>query len=217
MSFFEHHAYLVLGGKNASLQIKDDLEKSGFKTEANPDFRVEHYLSLGIDEARVIKELDLRNSIGDRKIFIISYDSVTREAQNALLKTFEEPSGRSIYFLCVDREDELLPTLRSRLIRYNTPTLLPEPDQETNDFLHMELDERMVFAHELSEDIKKKKKTKKNVEDFLNSLEFRLSREVKNIEPEKLRHFLELKSLAGIKGSSVKNVIEAISIILPRM
>jgi MoxR-like ATPase len=81
----------------------------------------------------------------------------------------------------------------------------------------MELDERMVFAHELSEDIKKKKRTKKNVQDFLNLLEFRLSREVKNIEPEKLRHFLELKSLAGIKGSSVKNVIEAISIILPRM
>lgn len=53
--------------------------------------------------------------VGPRKVMVIvQADRMNDEAQNALLKTFEEPvPGLSIFLLC-DNADELRPTIRSR-------------------------------------------------------------------------------------------------------
>ncbi|MFN2526299.1 MAG: DNA polymerase III subunit delta' [Actinomycetota bacterium] len=51
----------------------------------------------------------------DRKVFILEEgDRMNEAAQNALLKTLEEPSADSIFILTADQEEELLPTVRSR-------------------------------------------------------------------------------------------------------
>ena len=52
---------------------------------------------------------------GGGRIFIISAAGMTSEAQNALLKTLEEPSAEAIFFLLVPTPETLLPTLRSRM------------------------------------------------------------------------------------------------------
>ena len=53
--------------------------------------------------------------VGKRKVMVVAQaDRMNDEAQNALLKTFEEPvTGLSIFLLC-DNSDELLATIRSR-------------------------------------------------------------------------------------------------------
>jgi DNA polymerase III delta prime subunit len=53
--------------------------------------------------------------VGPRKVMIlVQADRMTDDAQNALLKTFEEPvPGLSIFLLC-DNADKLLPTILSR-------------------------------------------------------------------------------------------------------
>ncbi len=42
---------------------------------------------------------------------------MNEDAQNALLKTLEEPPPRTTIILCADEEDRLLPTVRSRSVR----------------------------------------------------------------------------------------------------
>jgi DNA polymerase III delta prime subunit len=48
-------------------------------------------------------------------VFIISCVSILHEAQNALLKLFEEPNAHTLFYFIIPRMDMLLPTLRSRL------------------------------------------------------------------------------------------------------
>ncbi|MHC4711870.1 MAG: DNA polymerase III subunit delta' [Planctomycetota bacterium] len=55
---------------------------------------------------------------GLRKVAIIDpADSLTTEAQNALLKTLEEPPADTTIILCAENAESLLPTVRSRCRR----------------------------------------------------------------------------------------------------
>jgi len=56
--------------------------------------------------------------LGHGKVFIIDEaDLLETEAQNAMLKTLEEPPERTWIILCVEQEERLLPTIRSRCQR----------------------------------------------------------------------------------------------------
>ena len=72
--------------------------------------------SIGIDEIKnVIKEVNIKPYEGDKKVIIIyNADSITVEAQNAFLKTIEEPpKGIFIIMLCENLEN-ILETIKSR-------------------------------------------------------------------------------------------------------
>lgn len=49
------------------------------------------------------------------RTFIISTTQILTDAQNALLKLFEEPNRNTVFYVIIPREDILLPTLRSRM------------------------------------------------------------------------------------------------------
>ena len=75
--------------------------------------------SVGVDNVReqIISEVFLKPRNARRKIFIIEYgDELSAEAQNALLKTIEEPPAYAIIFLLTENADTLLPTIRSRCV-----------------------------------------------------------------------------------------------------
>jgi DNA polymerase-3 subunit delta' len=62
-----------------------------------------------------------KSVVGVGKVFVIEEaDLMNTTAQNALLKTLEEPAGRTLIILLTDQPDALLPTIRSRcqLIRF---------------------------------------------------------------------------------------------------
>ena len=67
-----------------------------------------------------------------RKVYIIDEADrlKTPEAQNAALKTLEEPPAGVIFLLCTEKEELLLPTVRSRCVCI---TLNAEPGTETED------------------------------------------------------------------------------------
>jgi hypothetical protein len=213
MSIFNHHAYFAVAGKEAASHLVSLVREEGFKIENNPDLFVEHFDNFGIEEARNLKEMDLRQAADLYKVFIISFDSITSEAQNALLKTVEEPAGGSHFFFIISSEDILLPTLRSRLLKLETEKA-ESASKEAKEFLKMPLDERLLYAHKFSDEIKKEKRTKKEAIDFLNSVEDVLSQDYKDFDPQKLKKFLELKSFAPIRGSSVKMIMESAAILL---
>jgi DNA polymerase-3 subunit delta' len=71
-------------------------------------------------------ELALLPAEGRRRIAIIAgAQHLNEDAQNALLKTLEEPPPGVTIVLCADDEDPLLTTVRSRCVRVNMPALAP--------------------------------------------------------------------------------------------
>jgi len=67
---------------------------------------------------RAAASLSLRPVRGQRKVGIVDQaDRMTAEAQNALLKTLEEPRGAATLVLVASNLDALLPTIRSRCQR----------------------------------------------------------------------------------------------------
>jgi DNA polymerase-3 subunit delta' len=74
---------------------------------------------IKVDQVRdVVERTGYRPFEGRRRVVIIDdADAMLSEAQNALLKTLEEPPASSMFVLVTSRPDELLPTVRSRCQR----------------------------------------------------------------------------------------------------
>ncbi len=75
--------------------------------------------SIGVDQVREVCEQLSMTSMrrGYRVAVIAPAEKMTPSAQNALLKTLEEPSPRTVLVLVTARPSALLPTLRSRCQR----------------------------------------------------------------------------------------------------
>lgn len=107
-------------------KINKDLEKS-FDSVAqlfrNPDIHIidnGEVESIKIEEIKKLqKEMIFRPFQEIKQIAIIFYSqNLTTEAQNALLKTLEEQSESTNYYLLVNNEKSLLDTIISRSIRH---------------------------------------------------------------------------------------------------
>ena len=87
--------------------------------------------SIGVDQVReACDELAMTSMRGGYRVAIITPASImTIAAQNALLKTLEEPAPRTLLVLVTARPSQLLPTLRSRCQRVEVPR--PPPGQAT--------------------------------------------------------------------------------------
>ncbi len=85
---------------------------------------------LGIEQAREIKDfLSLKPYQGNKRaVVLIAAENLTDAAQNALLKTLEEPPDGTILILGASSEDQLLPTIISRCRVINLATTFISPD-----------------------------------------------------------------------------------------
>lgn len=91
-----------------------------FETENHPDFKIikPDGNTIKIEQIRILqKEIQEKPIISSRKIYIIDdADKMTKEAQNALLKTLEEPPEFAIIILIGNNENLFLETIKSRCI-----------------------------------------------------------------------------------------------------
>jgi DNA polymerase-3 subunit delta' len=72
-------------------------------------------LSINVIRPELIEKAAMKSAMGRGKVFILEQaELMNPAAQNALLKTLEEPSGRTLIILLTDQPDLLLPTVRSR-------------------------------------------------------------------------------------------------------
>lgn len=74
--------------------------------------------SISIDSIRSMQSALVRSVPGSqpirRAVLIVGAEKLTREAQNALLKSLEEPPTDTVFVLCVDNPQNLLSTVVSR-------------------------------------------------------------------------------------------------------
>ena len=168
-----HHAYFVVGEiEDTFSKLKSFLKESvKVKIEGSADFWSGKYNTLNIEGARDIAESQGRKDFeGKRKVYIIQADFITEEAQNSLLKVFEEPTEGTHFFI-LSPQDILLPTLRSRVqVIFNNPKL-PKMSKSLFD---MNLAERLALVKEITEGISDEEKTKQDAIALLNGIETEL-------------------------------------------
>lgn len=91
--------------------------------------------SIGVEDIRsqLTGEILIRPYNGKYKIYIIpDAEKMTVQAQNAILKTIEEPPEYAVIILLTSNEQALLETIRSRCV---TLKLKPVPDEVVKQYL----------------------------------------------------------------------------------
>lgn len=118
------NAYLLTGPEGVGKKmVAEDFAESllGLRLENSPDYKCigvkKGENRIKIDQIRdMIGDMSIK-PYGDYKIFIIDdADKMTIQAQNALLKTLEEPSAYGIIILVTRNDQALLDTIRSRCL-----------------------------------------------------------------------------------------------------
>ena len=221
-----HHAYVLEGDRTLLAPdlytfIEDEL---GIATLANPDFWYGKFDTFGIDDARKFKEMQNKKSISDgRRIFILAPQIMTREAQNSLLKIFEEPTANTYFFLLVPSSDVLLPTLKSRVMIIPCHNTFVEQRNNALEFLTANQSMRLSIVDKRMQ--KKKREDISHTADeiaLLNNIESLLRDKIslQEMTVENVAVFEEVHKcreyLYG-RGCSVKGILEHLSLLLPRI
>ena len=95
--------------------------------------------SIGIEDIReqLIADVDIKPYTGPYKIYIVDEaEKMTVQAQNALLKTIEEPPAYAVIILLGSNAAALLPTIASRCVTLN---FKPVRDEVIKKYLMEEL------------------------------------------------------------------------------
>jgi len=146
-----HHAYLVTGDIEQGIEaaLRFSKETLGLEVVGNPDVTVLRYGLFSVEEARVFQNAVMRTPVrGDKKVIIVGATRFFFQAQNALLKTFEEPPIGTCLILVLPSEGVVLPTMRSRLV------MLPDKEKQevasiTSDYLSAGKEEREKLVSKL--------------------------------------------------------------------
>lgn len=113
-----HHAYVLIGEREAGIAWVREWAKRELMMDAhqNPDFTVNEYIVLSAEEAREVAEGASQAPFqGESKVVVLATTRIYNEAQNALLKVFEEPPPNTYLFLIVPTRGGLIATLLSRV------------------------------------------------------------------------------------------------------
>jgi len=211
----EHHAYCLVRVRGEEL-CKHIEEVFNIPVKANPDFFHEKYEVLGIDESRKIKENHSTRAFkkGNKRIFIIECSGITHEAQNSLLKIFEEPNEDTHFFLLIPNIGNMLPTLRSRLfvLEGGGGTYDDEGMKEVKEFIKLSIKEKIAFVDELAKEISDEKKNKSDAINFLSSLEIILQKEGIEKYRKSAKAVLKAREYMNDRSPSVKQLLEYVSL-----
>ena len=131
--------------------------------------------SIGVDEirAQLVDDMAIKPYSSPYKVYLVDEaEKLTVQAQNALLKTLEEPPVYGIILLLTTNTEMLLPTIRSRCINLKVRSggrvslgLTEEQRAELFALVHDLPDYR---AAELADEAKKIKEWKQDIASLLN-------------------------------------------------
>ncbi len=215
------HTYIVGGELEEAEEILAYLKTEGIETLGNPGVIVEHHEQFGILESRIFKEKCILSSITDHTFYILCARSLTREAEQSLLKLLEEPIKGLHFFLVTPYPDQLLDTLRSR-----AQVITRIKNKETqNAFLKKTIASRLGEIRTLLKttdgDNETESLTSAKALKFVESIERELASEMhtkKNYHlVPYLAQLLSFKRHLHARGSSVKMILEHLALTLPQL
>jgi DNA polymerase III delta prime subunit len=220
-----HHAYLIEGARSEVVpEIIEFLKTLDVNTVGNPDF-----IQISIDNFKIDEAFDLRSMSTDKsfvstkKIFLICVNNFSLDAQNVLLKMFEEPIENTHFFLVVPDVNALLKTLISRFYVISPKSDLGEEMKTAEKFISLTLPKRIDYIKELlveednededGNEIIATDSARSRALKFLNALEVVVSKTV--FDTKVFEHFFKVREFLRMPGSSTKTLMESIALIIP--
>lgn len=219
-----HHAYLIEGMREEILpEILSFMKVLGVATSGNPDFCEIHIDNFKMDEAMLLKGMTNEKSYSsDKKIFIVSANNFSLDAQHALLKMFEEPKEDTHFFLIIPDKNALLDTLVSRFYIISPTLGVGEELKEAERFIKMSINARVNFLkdfliEEESEDEVAIDSIRAKSLRFLNNLEIVLHHKFKD-NFSKVDYFYQIfkvRKFLRQPGASTKSLMESLALVIP--
>jgi DNA polymerase III gamma/tau subunit len=213
---FGAHAYVIQGSADTVSALLGMLEKSGIVTKGNADLLVREYASFSMDDARTLREKAALKGTSGARIFVLSVPTIAPDAQNALLKTFEEPPAGAKFFLIVPSPEMLLPTLRSRMQVMAVASVRRAAVVDAKEFLKALPEKRVELLKPLLEKGEDDKRDLSGTIEFLSELERALS--AKSGEHVKGLHAIyRARRYITDRGALAKSLLEQAAFIIPKV
>lgn len=196
----DNHAFLILAADIPSASIPERLKSE------SADVRHLVIENFGIDDARRLKEMTSERAFsGGDHDFVLCVRSLTLEAQNAILKLFEDPPAHTVFHLIVPTASILIPTLRSRLLATETDRTIEH--KYAADFCQGGYKERLEWIAD------KAKKDPQALVDLVRELG--QEEQMKNWPIEAKRALSLALRYVYNRGASKKMLLEELALSLP--
>ena len=214
------HSYLMIGipgiGKKLLAKEYAKIILSSNDIINNPDFLCiePDGNSIKIEQIRNLqKEIQEKPIISNKKVYIIDdADLMTKEAQNCLLKTLEEPPEFAVIILIGSNENAFLPTIKSRcmILHFNRLS-----DSEIKSYLQKQYNELNVTQSMLdiaggsigrAINLKDKQEDYSKVEEIIN-----------NLDKKDLIDIVQASEILYKSKENINDILDYINIILLKM
>jgi DNA polymerase III delta prime subunit len=217
-----HHFHVLVGDRQASRRQLFDFCETDFNCpiHGNQFFMSEEFDRLLIDDAKSIaNRSNIKTGKGQKMVFVISFNDVTREAQNALLKVIEEPSSETYFFLIAPRKDIFLPTVLSRAVvienfesqsKSSDAGAPNNPDEIANELLSDKtVGQKLKDIEGLVKNIKDGKSEKGIAREIVKKMIVELEKDVKK-NAVALKTLQKVDDYLGDTSASVKLLLEKV-------
>jgi len=190
----------------------------GKQRAKDTDITVLRYGLFSVDDARALSSIAFRTARTKAgRALIVSAERLFHEAQNALLKLFEEPFPGTHFFLIVPSLDILLPTLQSRvyLLSSLSRAHLPPTPALATAFLGETTAKRLEIIRDLLA-VAEKESEKQVLIDFLDALERGLAEGKSDARAAALHELFLVKKYSRDRAPSFKLLLEHLALVLPQ-
>lgn len=218
----QQHAYVIEGSVEEGIKRAEDFiqEELGMTLKANPDVLILRYGLLSVEEARGIADIAASASLaGSSKAIVIAAGRVYGDAQNALLKIFEEPPKGAYLFLVMPNLGGLLPTLKSRvqILSLASGPMHPGISEGAQEFIKMNKEKRSVLIKKLAtgRDEEERREHRDEVLALLTGLERAAYKEGISEHAGFLADIAQLRAYLHAPSAPVRMILEHISLTLP--
>jgi DNA polymerase III, delta subunit len=223
----QHHAFVIeaeaeQGIATAQAWVEKELE---MKIQGNPDVVVMRYGLLTVEDARQVSELAAGAPfIGAHKVVIIAASRAYHEAQNALLKIFEEPPKGTYLFLVLPTLGSLLPTLRSRVhvLESTVEHLTPHIPEVALEFVKASKEKRSaiikkIAAHQPGDAVSAREEAI-SVVNGVEAVAYAAALQNKNLPAYSilLSDIATLRSHLYDRSAPVRMILEHLSLVIPK-
>ncbi|MEK7100928.1 MAG: hypothetical protein AAB921_02400 [Patescibacteria group bacterium] len=222
------HALVVEGDREQAVRTlrAHAAEALSIAGEPHADFVVFEYGLFSVEDARAVAQFASSAPVaGDAKMVVIAATRIFHEAQNALLKLFEEPPQSVVMALIVPSVGQLLPTLRSRVVVLSSEGA---PASPARAFIALTPEAREKFLGKLLDRTKGEKDEDKQaargellalVEDLIRET-YRAKEKASEKDKESLTAFLaDLSAFLPIlheRSAPLKLIVEHVLLVYPR-
>lgn len=218
----QQHAYVIEGEPETGLVLAEQVAEKEFniRKAGNPDYVTLRYGLLTIEEARKLANIAAQAPVASsEKVIAIAAGRLYGEAQNALLKLFEEPPKGVHLFLILPSVGGLLPTLKSRvqILKTQAGKQQAEIPEVAQKFMKLSREKRTAYIKKLAtgKDEEDRRENRDEAIAIINGIEAAAAR--KGVEKyraliadvEKLRPYLHDRS------GPLRMILEHISLVLP--